>query len=112
MKIFKTISLSLSTIYFLLSARLAFAVEVGVKIPGTDKTSFTFNSYISAILKYSIRLGFALAVLMLIYAGIKYLTSQGNQTAINDAKEIMLGAIIGFVMLLLIEAILIFLGVK
>jgi len=110
-KIFNTILFS--AFYFLLSTELAFAAaNVGVSIPGTTRTSFTFNSYISAILKYSIRLGFALAVLMLIYAGIKYLTSQGNQTAINDAKEIMLGAIIGFVMLLIVEAILLFLGVK
>jgi len=97
--------------YFLPSTR-TYAVDVGVKIPGFSQTSYTYNSYVSAVLKYSIRLGFALAVLMMIYAGIKYLTSQGNQTQVNDAKEIILGAIIGFTMLLLIDLILRFLGIK
>ena len=86
-------------------------MDVGVEIPGTKTTSFTYNSYVNAILKYSVRLGFVLAILMIIYAGIKYMTSQGNQTAINDAKEIMLGAIIGFVMLLLVNMILGFLNI-
>jgi len=120
MKLFKTIFLTLSTclpvgtaFYFLLSTKSVFAAaNVGVSIPGTSGNSFTYNSYVSAILKYSIRLGFALATLMLIYAGIKYLTSQGNQTQINDAKEIMFGAIIGFAILLLVNVILGFLGIN
>lgn len=112
-KMFKTISFSLPTFYLLFSTKMACAaVNVGVGIPGTSGNSYTYNSYVSAILKYSIRLGFGLAVIMLIYAGIKYLTSQGNQTQINDAKEVITGAIIGFSMLLLIDLILRFLGVK
>ena len=117
-KIFKTISLStflpliaLATWgYFLLSTKVAFAVDVGVKVGG--KSSFAgFNAYVNAVLKYSLQLGGALGTLMLIYAGIKYLTSQGNQTQISDAKEVALGAIIGVVMLFLVNAILRFLGV-
>lgn len=96
--------------HLLLSATPTHAIETGVSING--KTSFTgYNGYVSAILGYSIKLGFALAALMLIYAGIKYLTSQGNQTQINDAKEIIFGAIIGFSILLLIDVILRFLGI-
>ena len=110
MKIFKTISVFLATCYMLLATKLAFAVDVGVSVAG--KSSFKgYNEYINYVLKYAVRLGFVLAILMLIYAGIKYMTSQGNQTQINDAKEIMLGAIIGFVMLLLVNVILGFLGI-
>ena len=97
--------------YSLASVKLVYAVDVGVQVEGRNNFK-GYNDYINTILKYSIRLGFALAVLMLIYAGIRYMTSQGNQTTINDAKEIMFGAIIGFVMLLLVEMILVFLGVK
>ena len=112
-KIFKTITLALATFYVLHATGVVFAAaNVGVEIPGTKGNSFTYNSYVSAILKYSIRLGFALATVMLIYAGIKYLTSQGNQTQINDAKEIMIGAIIGFAILLLVNVILGFLGIN
>ena len=110
MKLFKTILLSLATFYLLLTTKTAFAVETGVAVGG--KTTFAgYNAYINAVLKYSTRLGFALAVLMLIYAGIKYMTSQGNQTQINDAKEIMTGAIIGLVLLFLVGVILNFLGI-
>lgn len=101
----------LLTPYLLLLSTHAYAVSVGVEIPGTTGTSFTYKTYMSAILKFSLRIGFALAVLMIVYAGIKYLTSQGNQTQINDAKEILLGAIIGFTMLILISVILSFLGI-
>lgn len=117
-KIFKTILLSkclpriaLATWGYLLLTTKAYAVDVGVEIPGKGSHFAGFNSYVSAILDYSTKIGFALAALMIIYAGIKYLTSQGNQTQINDAKEILLGAIIGFVMLLLVDVILRFLGI-
>ncbi len=86
-------------------------VDVGVPVDG--KTHFSgFNFYISAILAYSIRLGFALAALMIIYAGIKYVTSQGNQTQLNDSKEILIGAILGFALLLIIDVVLRILAVK
>lgn len=88
----------------------AYAAKQGVPIPGTSG-NLKYNEYISAVLKYSVRVGLLLATIMIIYAGIKYLTSQGNQTAINDGKEILLGAIIGFVMLLTIHIILRLLGI-
>lgn len=81
-------------------------VDVGVEIPGHGTHFAGYNSYVSAILDFATKIGFALASLMIIYAGIKYLTSQGNQTAINDAKEILIGAIIGFVLLLLVDVVL------
>ncbi|MFA4995905.1 MAG: hypothetical protein WC536_02035 [Patescibacteria group bacterium] len=88
-----------------------FALETGVTVNG--QTQFAgYKSYMSAVLVYAIKLGFALASLMIIYAGIKYVTSKGNETQISEAKEIALGAILGFIMLLLIDAILNFLGVK
>lgn len=88
----------------------AYAVETGVAIGG--KTSFKdYNSYIKAIFNWGLKLGFALCVLMFIYAGVKYIISQGNQTALNDAKDLMTNTVIGFVMLVLVYVIMKILGV-
>lgn len=83
-----------------------YAVEVGVEIPGTSQTNFKYSEYISAFINWAIKIGFGLAIVMILYAGIKYIISQGNTTTINDAKEIALGAILGFIVLLLIQYIL------
>ena len=85
-------------------------IETGVNIPGSATTSHTYETYICAIYNYSLMVGASLAVLMLIFAGYKYLTSQGNQTPIADAKEIITGTIIGFTLLVMIRFVLTWLG--
>lgn len=89
-----------------------YAVQTGVGIPNSGTTNYTFSSYIAAIYKYSIVVGTSLAVIMLIYAGIKYISSGGNQTAINDAKDIVTNTILGYIILLLIYFILNALGIS
>ena len=84
----------------------AYAVGIGVKIPGTSSTSHNFSSYMYAILKFAINIGLALSGLMIVYGGIKYMISQGNQTQTGDAKDVLVSAIIGFSLLLLIALIL------
>lgn len=85
----------------------AFAqVTTGVEIPGHGTTFADFNAYIKAVFDFSLKLGVALTVLMLIFAGYKYMTSQGNPTALNEAKDIMIGSLSGFIMLLLVYLIL------
>lgn len=88
-----------------LLATKAYAVGTGVKIPGSGTTNHTYNTYIDAILKYSITIGLALSTMMFVYAGIKYITSQGDSSKINDAKDIVTGTLIGFVMLLLMDSL-------
>jgi len=82
------------------------AVGIGVKIPGSDKTNYTYDEYVATFLNWAIKIGLGLAVIMILYAGVKYIVSQGNPTAINDSKEIIIGAILGFLVLLLIQFIL------
>ena len=65
-----------------------------------------YQQYMTDLYGFSIQLGSSLAVVMIIYAGYKYLTSQGNQTALNDAKEILIGALLGLAILLLVRVIL------
>ena len=88
----------------------AYAVGTGVEIPGYGTTNHDYKTYICAIYKYSLIVGTSLAVLMIIFAGYKYLTSQGNQTQIADAKEIVVGAIIGFTLLVMVRFVLTWLG--
>lgn len=86
------------------------AIEVGIGIPdenGNTVTKFDdYGKYIEAIYDFALRLGAVLTILMLIYAGYRYMTSQGNPSAINDAKDIIIGSLSGFALLLLVYLIL------
>jgi hypothetical protein len=66
----------------------------------------TLPEYISNIYNWSIGIAAGLAVIMLIYAGYLYVTSAGNPESINLAKEVIIGAIAGFVFLVLAALIL------
>ena len=74
----------------------------GVDIPGQSEPITSYHDYMTTMLDFAKNLGLALAILMLIYAGYKYMTSQGNPTAINEAKDIVIGALSGFALLFLI----------
>ena len=97
---------------FLLLPAKTFAVEVGVAIPGYPTGFASYNSYISAVFAYSMKVGIVLTTLMIIYAGFKYMTSQGNPSAINEAKDIIIGSLSGFALLLVIYLLLNVLNLK
>ena len=96
--------------FFLLLPARVFAVDVGVESPGHGTSFADFSAYIFAVFSFALKLGAILTTLMVIYAGYKYMTSQGNPTGINEAKDIMIGSITGFAMLLLVYFILNILG--
>jgi hypothetical protein len=106
--------MKLKNIYYLLFAgalllipKFAFAVPVegGVEVNGvTDYVSYLFSTFILPIVG-------GLALLMVIYAGYLYMTSQGNPDSINQAKDILIGVITGIVLLFLIRVILNQIGV-
>lgn len=83
----------------------------GVDIPGQAGSVTSYKEYVTSMLEFAKNLGLMLAILMLIYAGYKYMTSQGNPTAINEAKEITIGALTGFILLFLVYLITNILGV-
>lgn len=97
-------------IIFLLTPSLAGAIETGVEIPGEGSSFDSFVHYMSSIFSFALKLGAALTTMMIIYAGYKYMTSQGNTTSTSEAKEIIIGSISGFAMLLLIYLLLNVLG--
>lgn len=84
------------------------AIGVGVTIPGTGIESlkeYEFSVYIRAIYAYSMKVAVALATLMVIYAGYKYLTSRGDTGAINEAKDILFSTLMGAALLMLVVLI-------
>ena len=94
-------------------------INTGVGIPtGIDedgnivtKTNYeSFMDYMASLFSFALKLGATLTALMIIYAGYKYLTSQGNTSATGEAKEIIIGSLSGFAMLLLIYLLLNVLG--
>lgn len=85
----------------------AHAVQVGVCPDGnTDCSSgYNWHSYIEAILSFAQKLGIAIVVLSVIYAGFVYVTSRGDSSKISTAKDRVIGAIVGYILLLLVGTI-------
>jgi len=63
-------------------------------------TSTTIAEYAVYIFNFSLVIAAIAAFTVLIYGGIRYLTSAGNPTAMADAKTWILGAIIGLALIL------------
>jgi len=107
--------MKIKNIYYLLFAgilllipKLAFAVPVegGVEVNGvTEYVSHIYNNFILPIVG-------GLALLMIIYVGYLYMTSQGNPETIGKAKDILIGVITGIVLLFLVRVILNQIGVQ
>lgn len=77
------------------------------KAVGTDFGDVnTVGEYVNGILGWLMPIAGGLALLMVIYVGYLYMTSQGNPENINQAKEILIGVIVGIVLLFSITLIL------
>ena len=64
------------------------------------------GNYITILYKWVIPFAGGLGVLVLIYAGYLYATSQGNPDSINRAKELIIGALTGLALIILSGIIL------
>jgi hypothetical protein len=56
-------------------------------------------SYINAVYKYALGLGVLIAVIMLMYAGFRWMSSFGNTKAIEEAKTMVGNSVFGLVLL-------------
>lgn len=72
-----------------------------VKAPTEFGPVTDLGAYADNIMRYILPLGVALAVIMTMYAGIIFMTSQGQPDRIKDAQEIITGAVMGLVILIL-----------
>ena len=86
------------------------------KIFAVTETKTEFGSvsdlgqYLSIIFDWALPIAAALAVAIIIYSGIIYVTSGGNQETINKAKEYLIGALTGLALLFLIRLLISTLG--
>lgn len=99
--------------------------------PGTNPSSGTGNSgdcykyrntifgdnicadtYFASFYKWAVAVAILAAAIMVIYAGYKYTTSNGNQGVIGEAKEMIISVMVGLLLLLLSYTILKFLGIN
>jgi magnesium-transporting ATPase (P-type) len=72
---------------------------------GADDTTTTFNSILTKIINiFSVIVG-VIAVVMIIVGGLKYITSGGDSTKVGGAKNTILYALIGLVIVALAQVI-------
>ena len=62
--------------------------------------------YVNSAYQFMAVIGGLLAILMLIYAGYRYMTSYGDPEKISDAKDVVEKALIGLALLILAALIL------
>lgn len=68
-------------------------------IPGGGGLSVA--EIITAVINFILQFAAALAVLMIVLGGIRYITSAGNEDALKQGRNIVLYAIIGLVIIIL-----------
>jgi len=84
-------------------------IRIGAPAPGTQpclKQETAFPQYISMIYNLSITLSIILATIMIVYGGYKYMTSSGNPETLAESKDIIFGAIVGLILLILAALLL------
>ncbi|MBU2595823.1 pilin [Patescibacteria group bacterium] len=80
---------------------------VGLGAPiGTTSEPKSFADYTNLVYQFAVVIGISLAVLMIIFSGYKYMSSAGDPQSLAEAKEILIGAIVGLILILLTRLIL------
>lgn len=86
-------------------------VAVGVCPDGKPTCGgYDWKTYIDAILQYAQSLAIALVILLIIYSGFIYLTSEGDSTKLTAAKDRLMGAMLGGFLLILVRTIAKYIG--
>ncbi len=86
----------------LLVCNTAFAANEGftTTAAATGVASGTESELITSVTNWVLGITGAIAVLFIIYGGFRYITASGNQTQMEQAKNILIKAIIGLVIVL------------
>jgi hypothetical protein len=85
--------------------------ELGVPIPGSSPVT-NFYEYVTAVIEFcTTTLGPMVAVIMIMYGGYRYIFSQGDNTAMTEGKNIIYGAIWGYLILFMTKFIVSVIGV-
>jgi len=80
-------------------------VQDGVNAVGGDENTTDLNAFIKTIINVLLFVIGAVAVVMIIIGGIRYVTSNGEQAHVKAAKDTILYAVVGLVVAMLAYAI-------
>lgn len=86
-----------SIIGFLPVKTLAITTEIG--------NASNVGEYLTLLFGWLTPIIISLAVLMTVYAGYTYMTSQGNPEGVGRAKDIMIGVVVGMMLYFLMTLI-------
>ena len=75
-------------------------------IEGNLRNAGNVGNYITLLYKWVLGTGSAVAILIVIYAGYLYATSQGNPDSIKTAKDLIIGVLVGLALIILAGVIL------
>ena len=89
----------------------AYAYTINVPINGSKKEYDTFGQYFADLIKLAVTIATALAILMILWGAFKYVTSGGDDAKAKDGKDIIIGALVGFALLMLIRIIVPLIGI-
>jgi hypothetical protein len=84
----------------------SYTVGLGAPVTSGEAAPSNFADYTNRIYQFAVVIGISLAVLMIIFGGYKYMASSGDPQSIAEAKEILIGAVVGLVLILLTRLIL------
>lgn len=85
---------------------------VGLPFPGGETEYESFNAYIIDLVGFAILVGSMFAVLVIIYGGFLYATSAGDESKAKSGKDIIVGSLTGFILLILIRLLVPILGIE
>lgn len=98
-----------------LGRALAYTINVPIAKDENGKDIFeypSFKAYFLDLIKLAVNIAAALAVLMIVYGAFKYATSGGDESKAKDGKDMIVGALVGFGLLLLIRVLIPLLGLQ
>lgn len=87
-------------------------VQTGVKDAGGSSNTTSLTTIITNIINVLLFIAGALAVIMIIIGGFRYMTSNGEQAHIKAAKDTIMYSIVGLIVALLAYAIVNFIVSK
>lgn len=104
-------TLSLATFSLLAGPSVGFAAEPCTATNGSvglcNSKNLNLVKIVQSITNWALTFAGALAVLFIIYGGLQYITSAGNEKQAESAKQTLTYAVIGLVVVLLAEVIVV-----
>ena len=92
--------------YFILLGIMAFLPQTALAVSTEFGEVNNIAEYVNNILDWLLPIVGGIALLAMIFAGYRYITSQGNPEAVGQAKDIIVSTLVGILLLFLIRIIL------